>query len=70
LYGINEKRIPLLKKGALLMHPGPVNIGIEISRGAVDFFQRNYPERILFQEQALNGVFVRMAVLDLLLGGK
>lgn len=70
LYGINEKRISLLKKSALLMHPGPVNIGIEISRGAVEFFQRNYPQRILFQEQALNGVFVRMAVLDLLLGGK
>ena len=60
----------MLKKGALLMHPGPVNIGIEISRGAVDFFQQTCPERILFQAQALNEVFVRMAVLDLLLGGR
>lgn len=69
LYGINEKRLPLLKKGVLLMHPGPVNVGTEISRGVLDYFEKNCPGSVLFQEQVRNGVFVRMAVLDLFLGG-
>ena len=67
LYGLNRKRASLLKKDACLMHPGPVNVGIEISEDVVKTFNVFYPDRILFQEQVHNGVFVRMAVLDLLL---
>lgn len=70
LYGLTEERMGLLKAGAYLMHPGPVNKGIEISTTVIDLFYSSYPERILFQEQVQNGVFVRMAVLDLLLSGR
>ncbi|RJX27241.1 MAG: aspartate carbamoyltransferase catalytic subunit [Dethiobacter sp.] len=70
LYGLNEKRLSLLKEDACLMHPGPVNIGIEISSGVIKTFENVYPDRILFQDQVRNGVYVRMAVLDLLLAGR
>lgn len=67
LYGLNQKRMALLEKDVYLMHPGPVNVGIEISRDVMETFKAHYPESILFQEQVRNGVFIRMAVLDLLL---
>ena len=70
LYGLDEKRMSLLKKDALLMHPGPVNIGIEINWEVIKHFENIYPQRILFQEQVQNGVFVRMAILDLFLNGR
>jgi len=70
LYGLNEQRMSLLKESACLMHPGPVNKGMEISAGVIAAFENLYPHRILFQEQVQNGVFLRMAVLDLLLAGR
>jgi len=70
LYGLTEERIPLLKGDAYLMHPGPVNKGIEISSSVIEYFYSYFPKRILFQEQVQNGVFVRMAALDLLLKGR
>jgi len=69
LYGLNEKRLSLLKKSAVLMHPGPVNVGVEISYGVIKELEQFYPRRILFQEQVNNGVYVRMSVLDLLVAG-
>lgn len=69
LYGLNEKRLDMLKKKALFMHPGPVNVGIEISFRALKKLENSSPERILFREQVQNGVYVRMAVLDLLVAG-
>ncbi|HBG02007.1 MAG TPA: aspartate carbamoyltransferase [Firmicutes bacterium] len=64
-YGLTELRLARLRKDALIMHPGPVNRGVEIcSAGMED--PRN---RIL--QQVRNGVFTRMAVLDWCLqGGK
>lgn len=53
------------KKDVLIMHPGPVNRDVELSSEIID---GEYGRVIL--EQARNGVYVRMAVLDLLLGGK
>jgi aspartate carbamoyltransferase catalytic subunit len=53
------------KKEVLIMHPGPVNRDVELSSEVLD---SEYGKIIL--EQAHNGVFVRMAVLDLLLGEK
>lgn len=53
------------KKDVIIMHPGPVNRDVEISSEILD---GEYGRVIL--EQVKNGVFVRMAVLDLLLGGK
>lgn len=52
-------------KDVLIMHPGPINRDVELSSEIVD---GEYGQVIL--EQAKNGVYVRMAVLDLLLGGK
>lgn len=63
-YGLTMKKLEALTKpDMLIMHPSPVNRDIELSSEIVD---SDYGKIIL--EQAHNGVFVRMAVLDLLLG--
>lgn len=63
-YGLTMKKLEqFAKKDILIMHPGPVNRDVEISSDVLD---SDYGKTIL--EQARNGVFVRMAVLDLLLG--
>lgn len=58
LYGLDKRRLALAAKGCLVMHPGPINRGIEIASDVADGAQ----SRIL--EQVANGVFVRMAVLN------
>jgi aspartate carbamoyltransferase catalytic subunit len=60
-YGLDQRRLALASKGCLVMHPGPINRGIEIASDVADGAQ----SRIL--EQVGNGVFVRMAVLNELL---
>lgn len=63
-YGLTMKKLQqFAKKDVLIMHPGPVNRDIEISSEILD---SEYGKTIL--EQAHNGVFVRMAILELLLG--
>jgi len=63
-YGLTTKKLQqFAKKDVLIMHPGPVNRDVEMSSEILD---GEYGKVIL--EQAHNGVFVRMAVLDLLLG--
>ena len=57
-YGLDQRRLALAAKGCLVMHPGPINRGIEIATDVADGAQ----SRIL--EQVGNGVFVRMAVLN------
>lgn len=65
-YGLTMKKMrEFTKEGVLIMHPGPVNRDVEISS---DILDSEHGKIIL--EQAHNGVFVRMAVLDLLLGDK
>ena len=64
-YQINSEILKLAKEKVLLMHPGPVNRDIEITSELLD---SNKGVTIL--EQAQNGVFIRMAVLDLLLSKK
>lgn len=61
-YGLDAKRLACAAKGCLVMHPGPINRGIEIAAEVADGAQ----SRIL--EQVGNGVFVRMAVLAEVLG--
>lgn len=61
-YGLDNKRLARAAKAALVMHPGPLNRGIEIAPEVADGPQ----SRIL--EQVGNGVFVRMAVLAEVLG--
>ena len=60
-YGLDQRRLALAGPGCLVMHPGPINRGIEIAPEVADGAQ----SRIL--EQVGNGVFVRMAVLNELL---
>lgn len=65
-YGLTMKKLQkFAKEDILIMHPGPVNRDIELSSEVLD---SDYGKTIL--EQAHNGVFVRMAVLDILLGEK
>jgi aspartate carbamoyltransferase catalytic subunit len=56
-YGLDSRRLAMAARGCLVMHPGPINRGIEIASEVADGPQ----SRIL--EQVGNGVFVRMAVL-------
>jgi len=62
-YGLNSDRIIQMKKSAIVMHPGPMNRGLEISADSAD------SQRSVIVEQVANGVSVRMAALYLLLGG-
>ncbi|HRK70404.1 MAG TPA: aspartate carbamoyltransferase catalytic subunit [Micropepsaceae bacterium] len=61
LYGLDHKKLALAKPGALVMHPGPMNRGVEIDSAVADD-----TERSLIQEQVEMGVAVRMAILDAL----
>lgn len=63
LYGLNRKRLKAAKPDLAVMHPGPMNRGVEISAEIADNPQA------LITTQVTNGVAVRMAVLYLLLGG-
>jgi aspartate carbamoyltransferase catalytic subunit len=63
LYGLDTRRMSLLPAHAIVMHPGPMNRGMEISADVAD------SARAVMVEQVANGVSVRMAVLYLLLGG-
>ena len=64
LYQLNEERLALARPGALVMHPGPMNEGVEISPAVARSLQS------VIEEQVTNGVAVRMAVLYLLARGK
>ncbi len=58
LLGINADRIKKMKEDAIIMHPGPVNRGVEISPAII------YSERSVICEQVTNGIAVRMAILE------
>jgi aspartate carbamoyltransferase catalytic subunit len=62
-YGLNSLRLTKLKSTAIVMHPGPMNRGLEISADSADDL------RSVVVDQVKNGVSVRMAVLYELLGG-
>jgi aspartate carbamoyltransferase catalytic subunit len=64
LFGMNRTRMAAMKPDAIVMHPGPMNRGVEISADVAD------SERSLVLEQVNSGVAVRMAVMFLLLGGE
>ena len=60
VFGINEERMKYAKPDALIMHPGPINRGVEITSDAADC------EQSVINEQVTSGVAVRMALLYLL----
>jgi len=62
-YGLHEDRLKRIKSDAIVMHPGPMNRGLEISAAAADSM------RSVVLDQVANGVVVRMAVLYQLMGG-
>ena len=62
-YGLDARRVAALPDDAIVMHPGPMNRGVEIAAEVADSV------RSTIVEQVANGVSVRMAVLYLLLGG-
>lgn len=59
-YGVDEKTLGLAKPNAIVLHPGPVNRGVELTSGVIDH------ERSRIEDQVLSGVAVRMAALKLL----
>ncbi len=63
LYGLDAKRLARARPNAIVMHPGPMNRGVEIASDIAD------SDRSVILDQVANGVAVRMAVLYLLLGG-
>ena len=64
LFGLNKTRLMRTKPDALIMHPGPINRGVEIDSDIADC------SRSLILQQVTNGLAVRMAVLFLVNGGK
>ncbi len=63
LFGLNKKRLLAAKPDLIVMHPGPINRGVEIAPEVADM-----PQSVI-TAQVTNGVAVRMAILYLLLGG-
>lgn len=63
-FGLNQDRLAKLKPNAIVMHPGPMNRGLEITAESAD------SARSVIVEQVSNGISVRMAILYLLLAGE
>jgi aspartate carbamoyltransferase catalytic subunit len=64
IWGVDRDRMARLPEGAIVLHPGPMNRGVEISADVADTHAR------VITDQVRNGIAVRMAVLYLLLGGE
>lgn len=64
MYGLTEKRLKLAKPDAMVMHPGPVNRGVEI-----DSYVADGPQSVIMQ-QVTNGIAVRMAVMSMVMGAQ
>jgi len=62
-YGLRREHLKLAKDDVTVMHPGPINRGIEISSDLA------YGKKAVIEEQVTNGVAIRMSLLYLLLGG-
>jgi aspartate carbamoyltransferase catalytic subunit len=63
LWGLSRERVEELPENALIMHPGPMNRGVEIASDVADL------PRSLITDQVTNGIAVRMSLLYLMLGG-
>jgi len=63
-YGLNEEKFALAKSDAIVMHPGPINRGIEIDSHVAD------SERSVILQQVSHGIAVRMAVMAMIMGSQ
>ena len=63
-FGLTEERLALARPDALVMHPGPINRGVEISSAVADGSQS------VILEQVTNGIAVRMAVMAMVVGAQ
>jgi len=63
-FGLTPERLRWAKPDAIVMHPGPINRGVEF-----DSYMADHPQRSVILEQVYAGICVRMAILYLLLGG-
>jgi aspartate carbamoyltransferase catalytic subunit len=64
LFGLTRERVSMLPEGTMIMHPGPMNRGVEIDSEVADL-----PQSVI-EEQVTNGIAVRMSLLYLMLGGQ
>ena len=64
MFGITQERLEHHKKEIVIMHPGPMNRGVEIDGSVAD------SEQAIILDQVLNGMASRMAILYLLCGAK
>jgi aspartate carbamoyltransferase catalytic subunit len=64
LYGVNKERLDSLNKEIIIMHPGPINRGVEITSDVAD------SKHSIILDQVENGVATRMAIMYLLAGQK
>ncbi|MFQ6024256.1 MAG: aspartate carbamoyltransferase catalytic subunit [Acidiferrobacterales bacterium] len=64
LYGLTADKLRMAKKDAIVMHPGPMNRGLEIDSSVADG-----PQSVIFP-QVTNGIAVRMAIMAIIMGGK
>ncbi|SEM47584.1 aspartate carbamoyltransferase [Ligilactobacillus sp. WC1T17] len=63
-YGINKERYSRMKDNAIIMHPGPINRGVELASELVE------AEKSRFKAQMHNGVFMRMAMIEAVMRGR
>ena len=61
-YGLTPERLAMAKKDAIVMHPGPINRGVEIDSSVADGKQS------VILQQVTNGIAVRMAAMEILAG--
>ena len=64
MFGLTHERLKKHKKEIVIMHPGPMNRGVEIDSEVAD------SDQAIILDQVLNGVASRMSILFLLCGGK
>ena len=64
LYGLNQAKLALAKPDCIVMHPGPINRGVEIESAVADG-----PQSVILN-QVTNGIAIRMAVMSMAMGGQ
>ena len=64
LYGLNQQKLALAHPECIVMHPGPINRGVEIESAVADG-----PQSVILN-QVTNGIAIRMAVMSMAMGGQ